>query len=139
MSKNTTIRLQDETHEFLKTNFDGIQSGISLIVEPFDRLRQITIKELKGYFTREEITALIDSQNGTMLTPDFIYNKFFLLAQLEDFEMLEGGISRHKVEPSELFEKIQKLSSVQVYYILLDIHIFWQTNSNLEDYFKKYV
>lgn len=139
MSKNATIRLQDETHEFLKTNFDGIQSGISLIVEPFDRLRQITIKELKGYFTREEITALIDSQNGTMLTPDFIYNKSFLLAQLEDFEMLEGGISRHKGEPSELFEKIQELSSVQVYYILLDIHIFWQTNSNLEDYFKKYV
>lgn len=137
MSKNATIRLQDQTHEFLKSNFEGIQSGISLIVEPFDRLLRITISELKGFFTREELIAILDSQNGVMLTPDFIYNKAFFLAQLEDFEMLENGISKHGADPVSLFDKIKTMPSVQVYYFILDIHLFWNSNGDMNAYLEK--
>lgn len=139
MSKNATIRLQDETHEFLKSNFEGIQSGISLIVEPFDRLLRITISELKGFFTREELIAILDSQNGVMLTPDFIYNKAFWVAQLEDFEMLENGISKHGAVPNDLFAKIKTMPSVQVYYFIIDIHLFWNSNRNMNAYLDKLV
>lgn len=137
MTKNATIRLSTQTHTFLKESFQGIQSGVSLLVEPFDKLMKINRYELKGYFTKEELTALIDSQNGVLLTPDFIYNSTFLIAELEDFEQLENGISRHNADAPDLLDKIKKLSSVQVYYLLLDIHILWQTGENVSDYLDK--
>lgn len=139
MSKNATIRLNDETHEFLKTNFEGIQAAISLIVEPFDKLRQVTMNELKGYFSKEELVSLIDSQNGTMLTPDFIYNKSFWVFQLQDFEQLENGISRHGADSEVLMDKLNKLSQSQVYIFLMDIHIFWNTNGDLNKYIERMV
>lgn len=138
MSKNVTIRLQDETHEFIKTNFEGMQSGVSIIVESFDKLRLVTIAELKGYFSEAELIALTDSQNGVMLTPDFVYNKSFLLAQLEDFEMLESGISRHNADAKILFDKIKQLSHSQVYFLVMHLHIFWQTGGqDLNEQIKK--
>ena len=138
MSKNATIRLPEEVQNDLKQNFGGIQSAISLIVEPFQRLKTVTLLELKGYFTREELIALIDSQNGVLLTPDFIYNKSFLLAQLEDFEMFENGISRQSANPADLFSKIDKLAQSQVYYLLLDIHVFWQSGKVLSEYLENF-
>lgn len=134
MSKNATIRLPEEIQTSIKNNFGGLQAGISLIVEPFDRLRALTISELSGYFTEEELIALADSQNGVMLTPDYIYNKAFLIAQLEDFETLENGISRRNANPKKFIEKINKLSQPQVYFLLLHTHIFWNNPSDLNDY-----
>lgn len=138
MSKNATIRLPEEVQEKLKANFGGIQSAVSLIVEPFEKLRRVTMNELKGYFTKEELTSLIDSQNGVLLTPDFIYNKSFLLAQLEDFESLEAGITRHEANPSVLFTKLKNLSNSQVYFLLLDLHIFWNTDKQLVPYVNEF-
>lgn len=138
MSKNATIRLPEEIQNKLKENFGGIQSAISLIVEPFDRLRVMSIAELKDLFTKQELIALIDNQNGVMLTPDFVYNKSFLLAQLEDFEKFENGISRNGAEYAQLANKIDKISNAQVYYLLLDIHIFWETSLDLEQYLIKF-
>lgn len=129
MSKNATIRLPEETQNRLKENFGGIQTAISLIVEPFEKLRILTLSELKGYFTKEEMTALVDSQNGTMLTPDFIYNKSFLIAQLEDFEQLEAGFSRHNADYGNVIGKINSLSQSQVYFLLISIHISWNTGT----------
>lgn len=129
---NVTIRIEENILNTIKTNFASAQAGLTLIIEPFDRLRMITIAELKGYFTREEIIALADSQNGTMLTPDYIYNKAFILAQLEDFQTFEGGISRHEADPETLINKVKNLSHSQVYYLLMHIHIFWNTNGSIE-------
>lgn len=133
MSKNATIRLPEEIQGKLKENFGGIQTAISLIVEPFEKLRVLTMKELEGFFTKEEMTALVDSQNGTMLTPDFIYNKSFLIAQLEDFEQLESGFSRHNADVAKTIEKINTLlSQSQVYFLLISIHISWNTGTVAE-------
>lgn len=135
-TKTVSVRLPENIINEIKENFEGFNAGISLIVEPFDRLRRVTINELKGYFTREEIVALVDSLNGTMLTPEFIYNKQFWVIQLEDFENLENGISRHSANSKILLEKIENLSQSQVYFLLIDIHIFWNSGCDLEEYLK---
>lgn len=139
MSKTASIRLPDNIQTDLRKNFGGLQSAISLIVEPFDRVRILTVDELKGYFTHEELVALTDSQNGVLLSPDFIYNKSFLLAQLEDFEGLEGGISRQGADPNALLEKIKNLSQSQVFFLLLHTHIFWNNPNDLNKHLEKLV
>src|SRR5690606_8116153 len=118
-SKNITIRLDEQQAENLKKDYGQISTAIQLIVEPFERLRKMTMQELKGYFSREELTVLVDSQNGVLLTPDFIYNKQFIIAQLEDFEHFESGISRHGAKLENLLKKMDKLSHSQVYLLIM--------------------
>lgn len=133
-SKNITIRLDEQQAEQLKKNYGQISTAAQLILEPHERLRKTAMAELQGYFTREELTALVDSQNGTMLTPDFIYNKTFFLAQLEDFEQLENGISRHGADADALMDKVRNLNSGVVYLLVMDIMTFWQAGNNFDDF-----
>lgn len=130
-SKNITIRLEEVQAENLKRDYGQISTAIQLIVEPFERIRRMTIDELKGYFTREEWVALIDSQNAVLLSPDFIYSRNFLLAQLEDFESLERGVSRHRADSKTILNKIRQLSHSQVYFLVMEINAFWNTGKEL--------
>lgn len=136
MIKNTTVRLPIAISEKLTEDFGNFSTATQLILETFEKLKKVNIEELKGYFTQEEITALADSQNGVMLSPDFIYKKGFLISQLEDFEKFESGISRHGADPATLLEKIEKLPSAQVYFLILDISAFWNTGGEIEQYIK---
>lgn len=123
--QNKTVRLTDETHKQLTQQFGSFANACQLLLEPFDRLRKLNNEKMKEYFSEAELNAIRDSQNGLVQTPDFIYSKQFFIAQIEDFERFENGISRHKVEASDLIEKINKLSNVEVYYLVLDCVVFW--------------
>ena len=135
--KNVTIKLDEREIEVLKNDFGQISTAIQLIVEPFNRLKKTTLNEIKGYFSREELTVLVDCLNGTMLTPDFIYNKSFFIFNLEDFEQLEGGISRHNASPEILLNKLKELNSSTVYFLFLEILNFWQKGDNLDDFLER--
>ncbi len=139
MSKNATVRISEDSQNVLRNNFKNLNEAITLLVEPFDKLRKMTITERKGYFTREEVVAMVSSLNGTLITPDFIYNKQFFIHQLSDFESFENGVSRHEAALEPLVEKIKQLSSAEVYVITLDIYTFWNTGGDLEDYLSKWI
>ncbi|SHJ06400.1 hypothetical protein SAMN05443429_108101 [Cruoricaptor ignavus] len=136
--KTTTVRLSENTSVELAKDFENFTTAVQLILEPHRRLRKVVMKELKGLFSKEEITALVDSQNGVMLTPAFIYKKDFLIEQLEDFELFESGISRHGAEKEELIEKLSGISNSQVYFLLLEIHAFWNSGGKLDDFVKQF-
>lgn len=139
MGRNVTIQMDPAELDQLKKDFGQQSDALRLIVEPHSRLRKMVMAELKGYFSRAELTALIDSQNGVLLTPDFIYNKVFFLAQLEDFETLEDGISRHGADGPDLLQKLKQLSHAQVYFLMLDIAAFWNHNDrDLNNYLDTY-
>lgn len=137
----TTVRLNPNQAEKIQEYGKAISSTIEGMTEGFLAIRNHTLLELKGIFTREELVALTDSLKGTLLEENFKPNKSMAVAHLEDFEQFENGISRHGANPEELFEKFQKLTSAQIYFLQEEILRFWERSQEmkLEDFIKFYL
>lgn len=136
--KNTNFRLTEDVRNELKNLYGSHAAGLEFHIPGMLKLRQYTLHELRGVFTKEELTAIVDSQNGTMLVVDYLPNVGVMAAHLEDFEKFENGISRHGANPQVLLQKINKLTASQVYWLQDDIKVFWDNNGDLQEFIKKY-
>ena len=126
--KQTTIRFDEQTEKAL-TEIDLRPATASqTIIDVFIHLRRATIKELKGRFTREEITALADSFNGLMPTWQLMVNPSVLVAHTEYAEQFDGAISRHQADPKVLIKKLSELTAAQATILQLEFIRFWNTD-----------
>lgn len=140
--QNTNFRLSEDVRNELKEFYGSHAAGLELHIPGMLKLRQYTLHEVKGLFTKAELTALVDAQNGTLLVVDYLPNVGVMAAHMEDFEKYENGISRHGATPKALLDKLHKLTSAQVYWLQDDINVFWEQQSGkknaLQDFIKKY-
>lgn len=83
--------------------------------------------------TREELTAIVDAMNGTMITTDILFIPGWLLIQMEDAETYQGSISRQGADPAVLLPKIKAMDSVQMYAIYSIVRDFWNTDAQYRD------
>lgn len=125
----TTVRLNPNQAEKIQEYGKAISSTIEGMTEGFLAIRNHTLLEIKGFFTREELVALTDSLNGTLLEENFKPNKSMAIAHLEDFEQFENGISRHGADPDQLLAKIGNLTSAQIYFLQEEILRFWNVDN----------
>ncbi len=138
-----TENLAPGLEEKLGEIFDNKTTGGEIIIDSFLYLRRDTLQELKGIFTKEELTGLIALRNGTIFEPQFSCNAKFLLAELEDAEKFDNQSKNFSFDYKKLIAKIQKLTSAQVYFLLLEINRFWNKESakenSLDDFIKKII
>lgn len=130
--KKVTVRLSEYTVKGLSLPDSSLTATATDALEGFVYLKAYTKKELQNVFTKEEWVAMIDRQNGTMLTPSFQASKAAYLAGLEDFETLEQGISRHGANYDELVQKIAALPAATIYFIQHFIDEFWQEGEEID-------
>ncbi|MFD1820391.1 hypothetical protein [Pseudarcicella hirudinis] len=97
-------------------------------VEGFFYVYKHTLFELKGLFTRGEIIALFDMQNGLMLTPQFQASANIFCSHCQEAEELDGTFSRHGADSAIAIEKIRNLTSSQVFVLQAEIAKFWNLN-----------
>lgn len=122
--KAITIRLNEKTVSAYETDYKNATSAATQAAESFWIIRRYALNELKGIFSKEEITALCDIFNGTIIQPEFS-NKSVLIAQLEDSEKFEDISSRHGFDYEKLQSKIEQLTSAQVFFLIHEIDRFW--------------
>lgn len=135
-----TVRTSEQISNLL-TQYAGTKSaGAIRATEGFVFIRRYTLHELKGLFTRAEFIALTDSQNGTMLVPEYQANKGMLIAHMDDFELLEGGVTRHEANWEKLKAKLERLTASQVFFLQDEISLFWEhtTGGDLNVFLEKY-
>lgn len=118
-NKNITIVVDQSVHDIFTTDFETKTGGVQFWAASFNILKLQTLDEIKGVFTKEELMSLADCFNGTMLEPTFTTHNKYLVAQIEDFEKYENGVSRHKADYNKFLEKIKKLTSAQTYFLLV--------------------
>lgn len=121
---------------------DGINAGDDTILRGVDEMIQLPsyknlkflrttfLGELKGKFTREEWVAMVDSLNGTPFYEHHHINPLYMVIQLDDFEKLESGVSRHGADFSALKQKLEGLTTGQLYFLIREIETFWQSQVN---------
>ena len=130
--KKVGIRLTPEQAKQLLTESKSDASRIEELIEGWQYLQAHTLRELKGKFTREELIAITDAQNGTMLQPQFQASPSAFRAHLEDFEALESGFSRHGANAEAALAKVRTLTAAQVYYLQQAIDDFWNKTNGTD-------
>lgn len=126
--KNVSIRLEDELLTMLSEVSVRPTTAVQTSVELMLYIRRATIHELKGRFTREEITALTVIFKTLSPTWKILINPSVLVMQIEDAEKYQKSVSNHGANPSELINKIKSLSAAEAAILQLELWIFWNHN-----------
>lgn len=140
MSNTTSsFRIDQPTKEELSQIWGSVSAGATKAVEAYVNLRKRVLQDMKGYFSKDELTALVDNQNGTIFSPDLFSISGTWVHGVEDGIKYDGLDSRWNIDRDDLIEKLNALSDVQAYFMREEIDRFWSdTDSDLEEFVSKY-
>lgn len=137
MSKNITLRIPEEMYDRLSSNDQGINQTVLGIIEEHQQLLKYSEEELRGKFTPEEWTALIDLVNSQMLVPQYICVKSLMMATIEDGEKFEGTLTRHGANLGTMIKKMETLTAAQTAAMMKRAKRFWENpGNNIEEWSK---
>lgn len=111
--KTTTMpkigaRITDQTAAFLRSTFGSVNAGGEYIAGAFPALYQRTLRDMRGLFTRGELSLMIDCHNGTILNPGMAGQH--LEIAVRDSMELDGTDAKWQVDRKELMDRIRPLS-----------------------------
>ena len=133
ITMQTSIRITDDSEKLLTPLFDNRNEAIQAAIDAYNSIRRYTLNEITGIFTREEIIAMVDNLNGTLLQPEYQANKDIYIAHLEDGEKFENLSARFEVDFKTLKAKVEGLTAAQIFFIQAEIERFWRQESNIEN------
>lgn len=158
--KQTNFRMSDELAAFFEKNYSSLSAGalyaaqqmaqaaeiiggtgeelISRLQE-LETITKIATREITGMFTREELIAMIDALNGTLITREILFVPGWLVIEMQDAEALDGRCTMHGADSGQLIAKLQGLSQVQTYALYNLIRGFWDSeNQDLNRFVEQY-
>ena len=124
-------------YDRLSSNDQGINQTVLGIIEEHQQLLKYSEEELRGKFTPEEWTALIDLVNSQMLVPQYICVKSLMMATIEDGEKFEGTLTRHGANLGTMIKKMETLTAAQTAAMMKRAKRFWENpGNNIEEWSK---
>jgi len=110
--------------EIRKRHPENISKGLRTVLEDYFTVEKLVLRELKGYFTQNELQFIADALNGLIFTPLFPASEV-LKDELEKSEIYEKKAQKWNVNLNELFEKIDNLSESQIYVFMRAVEDAW--------------
>ena len=141
--KKINVSLQEKDFKMLQ-DLGGKYTPMALMcVQNFLYTQRYTRLELKKIFTKNELTAIVDSYNGTIYSPEWASMKDAMLGQIEDSEKFESISSRWDIDVKALCDKIRKLTASRCLQLQFEIYRFWNIkeayNNNLDMFLNVFV
>lgn len=135
--KKSTIRISKDLASSIEEEGKFFSSTVEEICQGYIALRDYTLREILKNFTTAEMVAIVDSLNGVMLDGRLRANVHVAVANLEDHEEFNNGISVHGADPEVLLNKYKKLTAAQVYFLQNEVRKYWEMHSDksIEEYF----
>lgn len=96
------------------------------VLELFTAMHRSTILEIRGLFTRDEITALALYAKTKKPVLQVMCNTSIYALDIEEAEKYKSSISAYGVDPNTLIDKIKKMTSAQVAILQLEIFSYWK-------------
>lgn len=122
-SKN--VRILDEQLEWITKIYESRPYGINRLLCYAENQMQIARGELKGVFTRAELSAMVDNENGVLIDKRYWGNKRMFLHALEDGVNLDGLAEKWGVDYDTMKEKIMGIPDSTFLYLHEQIYVFW--------------
>ena len=124
-NRTVTLRLPEDLVKYITRNGDSINQAVVSELSYLRRIRQVSLGELRGFFTKEEWMFLADAFNGTMADELFCANKGAFIAACEDAEKLDGVARKYGVDFLAFRKKCEQLQGANIEAIYSRIADFW--------------
>ncbi len=139
-ASTVSTRLDEAIIKQLEEIYQKPGTGASVAAEAYVFIRRYTLRELKGMFTREELIGMISNLNGTLQQPEFQSNPVMFAAHLEDGELYESLSKQYGFNFGTLMQKVQKLTSAQVFFLQEEIRLFWDNDArDMEAFIERFL
>lgn len=122
--KTVSSRISGEVMTLLEAIDSRPSVSTQLAVEIFVYLRRSTLLEIRGRFSKEEITALADSFKELSPNWQIMCNTDVLAAHFETAEKYQSSATSNGADPLVLIEKIKQLTSAQATILQLELFTF---------------
>lgn len=131
-NKNVTLRLPEDMITYLQSKSDSINQAVISEISFLRRIRQVSLGEIKGLFTKEEWLFMLDAFNGTLIDEVFCANKGAFIAGCEDAERFEGTASKHGVILKDFMNKCSELRGANIEAIYCRISDYWSHCADMD-------
>jgi len=124
-----SMRLLVRDLDALKRLYGTKTAGMQQAIDGFIPLRQYTLREIQGTFTKSELIALTDFLRRMPIEDPLLrINKEALITLLLDNSELHDLSISHEIVYDDLIYKLNKLTAAQVYFLQSEIARYWKVN-----------
>lgn len=131
-TKNVTLRLPEDIAEYLSRNNNSINQAVISEISFLRRIRQVSLGELKGFFTVDEWLFMADTFIGGLKEETFCANKGAFIAACEDAVKFDGLDKKHQVDFPAFLKKVDSLHGANIEAIYRRISEFWNNCNEIK-------
>lgn len=117
-------RIWENSLRFSDEYFPNRKQGGEYIMEAFPSLFREALREMKGFFNQEELSLIVDIENGHQPTPQIAHNKGIIRSVLDGIEM-DRLDEKWGVDKGEMLKKLKSLTFFQCAVLEIWAAGFW--------------
>jgi hypothetical protein len=121
--KKISPRIEDQSREFLSTNFSTLNAGAEYVLDGFPMLYNRALHEMRGHFLEGELSFLVEAFKETKLSPQLAGQQFKIFC--DDAMTFRKLDDKWKIKKDVFLKKIQDVTSFQIACLEIWAKKFW--------------
>jgi len=121
--KKISPRIEDQSREFLSSNFSTLNAGAEYVLDGFPMLYNRALHEMRGHFSAGELSFLIEAFKDTKLSPQLAGQQFRIYC--DDAMTSRNLDEKWKIKSDEFLKKIENITSFQTACLEIWAKKFW--------------
>lgn len=131
-AKAVSLRLPEEMVERLSKKGENFTQTVINELSNLERIRLVSLGEVKGLFTQQEWIFIADAFNGTLMDSALRANVGVFIASCEDAERFEGKASLNQVDLKSFLEKVKSLRGANIEAIIDRVEEYWEHSHEID-------
>ena len=137
--KKISPRVEDQSREFLSSNFSTLNAGAEYVLDGFPMLFNRALHEMKGHFSDGELSFLVEAFKETKLSPQLAGQQLKIFCN--DAVMFRKLDDKWKISGDVFLNKIEDITSFQIACLEIWAKKFWfakwkRGDKSLKEYVK---
>jgi hypothetical protein len=121
--KKISPRIEDQSREFLSTNFSTLNAGAEYVLDGFPMLYNRALHEMRGHFLEGELSFLVEAFKETKLSPQLAGQQFKIFC--EDAMTFRKLDDKWKIKNDVFLKKIRDITSFEIACLEIWAKKFW--------------
>ena len=121
--KKISPRIEDQSREFLSTNFSTLNAGAEYVLDGIPMLYNRALHEIRGHFSDAELSFLVEAFKETKLSPQLAGQQ--LKIYCDDAMMFRKLHEKWNIKSNIFLKKIEDITSFQIACLEIWAKKFW--------------
>lgn len=131
-AKAVSLRLPEELVERLSKKGENFTQIVISELNSLERIRLVSLGEVKGMFTPQEWIFIADAFNGTLMDSVLRANVGVFIASCEDAERFEGKATLHQIDLEKFLDKVRSLRGANIEAIISRVEEYWEHSHKID-------